>query len=308
MTAERKSNWKCHVCKPRAKTTNNISYECVLYQDKSQQKQQREMDGIENENSKRFKEAISLNELQSSICTVQAELKSDVNEVKSEVGGVKSNLIELKTSVDQLSHKVTHSDDTFKEEMKNALSQITSTLSNLLTQMGEMREENKVNKKEIKEIDTKVNQMAQQMLNKKIEIKNIQNKDIQPNDVVKTIAGSINVNINEYDISDAYRLKNIKDKVIVEFTTYNKKREFMEKIKRHRIDGNIINNDNNNSYIYINDCLTAHNRKLLWLAKTKAKEANWKYVWSRNGSIFARKTENTPAILIKNTADIELIA
>ena len=72
----------------------------------------------------------------------------------------------------------------------------------------------------------------------------------------------------------------------------------MSKIKRHRIDANIINQDNpdtNNKFIYINDQLTAYNRRLLWTAKTKAKECNWKFTWVRNGSICARKNENSPA-------------
>lgn len=83
----------------------------------------------------------------------------------------------------------------------------------------------------------------------------------------------------------------------------------MQNVKRHRVDARLINDDMSveNQFIYINDCLTPYNRKLLWMAKTKAKEANWKYVWTRNGTIFARKSENTLATLIKNSADIELL-
>lgn len=86
----------------------------------------------------------------------------------------------------------------------------------------------------------------------------------------------------------------------------------MKKIERHRVDGIVINNNVGNTehqtnYIYVNDQLTFNNRRLLWLAKTKAKEANWRFVWIRNGSIFARKNENSPLFLIKNTADVAAI-
>lgn len=75
----------------------------------------------------------------------------------------------------------------------------------------------------------------------------------------------------------------------------------MSKVVRHRVDANMINNsDDQNKYIYIN-------RRLLWLAKTKAKEANWKFAWVRNGHIFAKKNENSPLFTIKNNADIEVI-
>ncbi|XP_046807404.1 uncharacterized protein LOC111687197 [Lucilia cuprina] len=110
--------------------------------------------------------------------------------------------------------------------------------------------------------------------------------------MVKTIGASINVEIKEGDISKAYRIKKQSNKIIVEFSTLCKKTEFMSKIDRHRIDANIINNNgtdsNGNKFIYINDQLSFNNRRLLWLAKTKAKEANWKFVWVRSGIICAR--------------------
>lgn len=85
----------------------------------------------------------------------------------------------------------------------------------------------------------------------------------------------------------------------------------MSKIKRHRIEANEINTNGNKDssvkFIYINDQLTFNNRKLLWIAKTKAHEANWKYVWVKNGNIFARKIENAPSIIINNATDIESI-
>ena len=86
----------------------------------------------------------------------------------------------------------------------------------------------------------------------------------------------------------------------------------MSKIERHRIDEKIINNtegenSSNVKYIYINDQLTYNNRQLLWIAKTKAHEVKWKFVWVRNGNILARKNENSPSIIINNAADIESI-
>ena len=136
-------------------------------------------------------------------------------------------------------------------------------------------------------------------------------------DVVKKIAASINVDITEDDISKAYRLKKQEDKIIVEFSSLKKKSELMEKIERPRVDAKTINdenntegnnsNTNNSKYLYINDQLTFNNRQLLWLAKTKAKECNWKFVWVRNGKIFARKNENSSLNIINNAADIESI-
>lgn len=84
----------------------------------------------------------------------------------------------------------------------------------------------------------------------------------------------------------------------------------MSKIKKRRFvasDLNVNKNNNENKYIYINDELTANNMRLLWMAKIKAKECGWKFVWIRNGHIFAKKSETTSVIHISNNADIEII-
>ena len=75
-----------------------------------------------------------------------------------------------------------------------------------------------------------------------------------------------------------------KGKVYVEFTSLNKKRQLKSKITRHRLYAHIINDtenqntNNKNNYIHIHDAITFHKRRLLWNAKTKAKEANRKFV------------------------------
>lgn len=84
----------------------------------------------------------------------------------------------------------------------------------------------------------------------------------------------------------------------------------MSKIKNHRIDINTLHDSTNiptNNYIYINDELTPHNRRLLWMAKIKAKENKWKFVWIRDSHIYARRNENSSTIIINNSADIENI-
>ena len=83
----------------------------------------------------------------------------------------------------------------------------------------------------------------------------------------------------------------------------------MGKIKRHRIESSVVTGDNNDkNHMFINEQLTAHKRHLLWLAKTKAKESNWSFVWVKNGNIFAKRNEISNPIIINNTSDIELIA
>lgn len=188
---------------------------------------------------------------------------------------------------------------------------MTSSISSLTAQIFELNDKDKKKETQIKSMDARINKLEQQMLINNIEIKNAQNNEISAVEVIKKIAASKNVELKDDDINKAYRLKRKENKIIVEFSTLNKKLELMSKIERHRVDAEIINTDGENNsnikYIYINDQLSYNNRQLLWIAKTKAKESKWKFVWVRNGNIFARRNENSPSILISNAADIESI-
>lgn len=311
MYGERKANWRCLMCKSRSKSPNNL-YQTVVFEEKKQQKQIRDDEGIEEGNRpKIFKESVSSNATNSSLCSLQ----SDVSEIKLKLDQVAANVT---SSNQQLKEELqTTISTTIKNEIQSTLLTITNTLEKISEQVNELSEKDKKKESQINAMDVRINKLEQQMIVKNIEIKNVQNININPYEVVKKIANSLNIEINESDVNKAYRLRNQKDKIIVEFSSLSKKKEIMKKINRHRVDAQIINtaennNENNNShnqskYIYINDLLTYNNRQILWITKTKAKECNWKFVWTRDGKIFARKIENSSSIIINNAADIEQI-
>lgn len=307
INAERKTAWRCHVCKPR-KNSNN-SY-LVMFESKPQQKQQRreesDNEDTDNEDAKRFKDPININVVNNNL----GEVKSDVMVLKTDVTSIKSDISDIKSTMQELATNISQSNMQMNNNIQTALANITSSLSTLASQVSELCEKNKEKEKQMQEMDNRIHKLEQQIVNKSIEIKNVTNQDISANEAVKKIGSSVNVTIDNNDISNAYRVKN-SNKIIVEFCSLNKKKELLSNIKRHRIDANLINeqrnDDDNYDFIYINDLLTAHNRKLLWMAKTKAKETGWKFIWVRNGYIFAKKNETSNPIIINNTSDIEMI-
>ncbi|XP_075167642.1 uncharacterized protein LOC142239750 [Haematobia irritans] len=153
-------------------------------------------------------------------------------------------------------------------------------------------------------MDGRINKLEQQIIERNMEINDVQNKEIGAVELVKAIATRLEVQLVESAlIPTIYKIK-----VVIEFASITKKSEIIGKVKRHRIEEpSPCEGHKNENYIYINDQLTATNRRLLWLAKTKAKESGWKYIWVKNGMIFARKSEHTNAILINNNSDIDLI-
>ena len=104
-------------------------------------------------------------------------------------------------------------------------------------------------------LETRINKIEQQNILRNIGIKKLTNKEMTANEIITKIASSLDVEMRETDISNAYRPKKRNDKIVIEFTSLNKKRELMSKISRHRLDANIVNNiekQNSSSNIKIN--------------------------------------------------------
>lgn len=65
--------------------------------------------------------------------------------------------------------------------------------------------------------------------------------------------------------------------------------------------------DGSHPRIYFNDNLTDSNRKLFWMARTRGKEKNFKFIWVRHGKIFAKQSQGSTTLHITNTEALELI-
>lgn len=77
-----------------------------------------------------------------------------------------------------------------------------------------------------------------------------------------------------------------------------KRNEFLK--KRGKIEYN-------GSRIFINESLTAYNRKLFWETRTKAKELGYRYTWTSNGRIFCKKDEMAKKIQVRNNDNLHFL-
>lgn len=231
------------------------------------------------------------------------------NTQQSDMLELKSDMKEIKSTIQQLASSLTSSHADLNQQITGAMNKINETLAALTTQVNNLQEKDKQRAQQIAEMESRINKLEQQTINQNIEIKFVPETETDPKATIKTIAESVGVVVADADVGKAYRIKRNKN-IIIEFTSLSKKKEIMEKIKNHRIDSNTLyenTNKTNNNYIYINDELTPHNRRLLWMAKIKAREHKWKFVWIRDSHIYARRNENSKHIIINNSADIELI-
>ncbi|XP_005174816.1 uncharacterized protein LOC101895692 [Musca domestica] len=235
----------------------------------------------------------------------------DVEVPKAGLTSLENCIKQLTLSITTMSAKLEQN----SEKLEQHTAEMKQNMEKLTAQIHDLQTRDKEKSKQIEQLNQKIEQLEQKSINKNIEISNISNINVNVDDIIKEIVLKTGVQISNNDIERAYKIPK-KKKLIIEFSTLNKKRELMSKIKRHSLqisNGNGESNENGemrvneSNTIYLNDELTPHNRRLLWLTKTKARECGWKFVWVRNGVIYARRIENSPFILISNSSDIENI-
>lgn len=208
MQSDKKEEWGCHRCKVRTRSESNNAYQTIVFEEISQQKKQREDDEESNSSRKKFKDTLTLNSVNSGLFSVQSELK------------------EIKTSIELLNNTVGVNNAqnlNIIQELKSSITTMASSVATLATQVNDLYEREAKQNQKINQLDTAVNKIDQALIKNNIEIKNVNNPEMSANEIIKTIAASIDVEINNIDINNAYCVNKAK-KAIIEFTTLNKKK------------------------------------------------------------------------------------
>ncbi|KAF0707903.1 Uncharacterized protein FWK35_00033801 [Aphis craccivora] len=102
-----------------------------------------------------------------------------------------------------------------------------------------------------------------------------------------------------FDIENVYHKpsKHNPDKTLItlEFSSRRKRNEFIK--KRGKIEYQ-------SHRIYINEGLTAFNKKLFWESRRKGKKLGYRFIWTSHGRIFCKKDEQGKKIQVKCFEDL----
>lgn len=185
----------------------------------------------------------------------------------------------------------------------------------LLTEVKELRQFKEKHSNigvEVKSLENRINDIEQYSRIRNVEIKGVEevrNENLK--EIMTAISDKIGVRLESKDIEAIHRVNNRKEKeprdIIVQF----KSREIKENLllnRREKVKSNLVTKGKNDNMIYINEHLTQHNKLIFWEARQKCRENNYRYVWTKNGKIFVRKTENERAYRINNIEDINKIS
>ena len=135
-------------------------------------------------------------------------------------------------------------------------------------------------------------------------------------EIVIELAKKLNVNLVSSDIEACHRISPKENASIIAKFQSRKTREALLSKEAKSLNRELkISNlgyqmaggscSDKNGKIFLNESLTSRNNNLLLLTKIKKRDLNYKFFWTRNGVMFARKDESAPIHKINFERDLE---
>lgn len=246
-------------------------------------------------------------------------LPTEINEPEDDCSISSMNILkQIQTEMKTFNTKY----DTLLESVNFCSNQITtfekmlSELSKRMTIIEKLSKENADLKVTVGQLTTRIENIEQQARLNNIEIQGVPEKSNENIlHILDHIGQHIQCTILPSDVNSAHRVAHStpseKPKsIIVKFQSKVKRDEILAAAKTKRLSypdksqpGLVI--DNISRGLFINEHLTSNTKLLLKKAKDMSKSNNYKYVWVRNGSVFARKNDRSRVLRIITESDVQ---
>lgn len=236
--------------------------------------------------------------------TVQKQLK--------EIMGMLAVLTPLKEKVDELA--------TMKQtvlEIEKSVQSMSDNYDDVLKKMKEQDDELKELRKRVTKLENE--RKPEETVELKKEINKLEQYGRRNNLEVHGLVETMNENLLEKlnrmadkmelprlttdSVEAAHRIPNKKQKtptVIVRFVNRNERNAWLK--NKHKLRSGFDTDS-----VYLQENMTAANRKLFFDARVKAKCLGYKFVWHKDGCSYVRKEEGTSAIRIEDEGDLAKI-
>lgn len=231
------------------------------------------------------------------------EIRDDFKEMRASLEReFRKDNRDVKSSLDTLSKNLVNMTSELKEVQKEN-AQIRAENASLVSECAELR-------KQVLEHEYRILDLEQYSRNRNLEIKGIPASDDENlSHVLVKIGEAIGESISDSDIEVCHRVptKNAsQSNVLVQFLSRSKRDAVLEKAKETRFSTQDIGYAQL-SAVYINEHLCPELKRLLGMTVAKKKEKNWRFVWTKGGKIFARKSESTRTLRVGCVSDLEKI-
>lgn len=205
------------------------------------------------------------------------------------------------------------------EELKSSMDVMSNKYDEFLANISILEKERQADKLIIKELEEKLETLERKCRGTSIEIRNMPKQNRETKETLCAellqLGKTLNVNIDESNIRDIYRLKSkddsnpvivdlttvpIKDKVIRAVKNFNK-----SKAKEDKLNTTHLNAKYQNKPLYIAETLTHRTQKLYFLARQFKKSHGFNFCWTANGFVYLKQNEGSPHIRVTHASDID---
>lgn len=238
--------------------------------------------------------------------TVLTDIMSEIKILKAEVRELRkenSEIVLLRQEV---------------RDLKNEMVQVTTALTKLDSYEKRIELQDKTileMRESIQTLQLTLQTQEQHELRDELEIVGVpeQNNENLKHIVILS-SNKVGVNLNEEDLDLVHRAGPRKPgsqsetqprSIIVKLARKSKRDEIISAAKSRR---NLTTEDitpGPSAKLYINERLSKTNRRLFRETRQRAQKYNFRYTWTRNGTIYVRKTDGKPAIIIRTEADLD---
>jgi uncharacterized coiled-coil protein SlyX len=131
----------------------------------------------------------------------------------------------------------------------------------------------------VQELTDRITELEQNQLANKVEIHGIPVKESEDvSEIVKAISEACGLSTENIVGQQRARTKRVHftPPILVEFASSSQRAECMQRKRGKNLTTGDVLKDGSTARVFINEQLTQYNRKLLWMAKVRAREMNYK--------------------------------
>lgn len=215
----------------------------------------------------------------------------------------------LRTTVDAVEKSVTFLNDKYDSVVTDLTAQKQLT-KNMEAEVGTLRNTVKEQANSIRLLQTEINELDQQQRLSNMEIQGLPSTPKENLSVVLCDLAS-KIGLSQFQPSDVLSARRLPPKktdkpgtatlILVSFASVSLKEQWMGCRGRLRE----LSHAGLAPKIFFNENLSRSNRELFWKARMKGKEKQYKYIWTKNGQIYAKKSDGTTVLRIASVGDIE---
>lgn len=203
-------------------------------------------------------------------------------------------------------------------EIQKTVEFMSKRYDDMIERMDYLEDENKTCKKQIKDLENKIEMLEKNSRSTSIEVRNVPKRDRESKDslacVIRDIGTALKIQpgLQKNEIRDIYRTKS--SSIIVDFTTTTTKDMFISKSRifnktmkdsnKPQLNTSHINTQGPAHTIYISDFLTAKTKHIFFLARNLVKQKKIATCWTSYSKVYIREAEGHPPMRVDSEEDL----